>query len=67
MTKLSTDALVSLDKVVRKFRTEVEEAAKRSASERGDALATPTDIAKGVQQWIRDSTPTPFTAPETKL
>lgn len=65
MTKLSTDALLLLDKAVRRFRQEVEESAKSFATERGDALATPTDIQQGLQQWIKDSTPIPSTAPET--
>ena len=41
--KLTTEAVVALDKIVRKFRTEVEDAAKLSANERSSEVV-PQDV-----------------------
>ena len=43
MAKLAGGSVAALDKVVRQFRTEVEERAKKIAEDRGDTEATPEE------------------------
>ncbi len=49
MAKLAGMAVSALDKVVRQFRTEVEERAKKIAEDRGDTEATPQDVMDAVR------------------
>ncbi len=49
MAKLAGRAVGVLDKVVRQFRTEVEERAKKIAEDRGDTEATPQDVMDAVR------------------
>ena len=48
MAKLAGRAVAALDKVVRQFRTEVEERATKIAEDRGDTEATPEDVMNAV-------------------
>ncbi len=48
MAKLAGMAVAVLDKVVRQFRTEVEERATKIAEDRGDTEATPEDVMNAV-------------------
>ncbi len=49
MAKLTGWAVSVLDKVVRQFRTEVEERAKKIAEDRGDTEATTEDVLDAVR------------------
>ena len=59
MAKLAGTAVGVLDRVVRQFRTEVEDRAKKIAEDRGDTEATPEDVMDAVpfvvesRHWIR--------------
>ena len=52
MAKLAGWAVSALDKVVRQFRTEVEERAKKIAEDRGDTEATSDDVMDAVRAVI---------------
>ena len=49
MAKLAGRAVSVLDKVVRQFRTEVEERAEKIAEDRGDTEATSQDVMDAVR------------------
>ena len=49
MAKLTGWAVSALDKVVRQFRTEVEERAKKIAEDRGDTEASSDDVMDAVR------------------
>ncbi len=49
MAKLAGWAVSALDKVVREFRTDVEERAKKIAEDRGDTEATSQDVVDAVR------------------
>ena len=49
MAKLASWAVSALDKVVRQFRTDVEERAKKIAEDRGDTEATSQDVMDAVR------------------
>ena len=49
MAKLASWAVSALDKVVRQFRTDVEERAKKIAEDRGDTKATSQDVMDAVR------------------
>jgi len=49
MAKLTGWAVSALDKVVRQFRTEVEERAEKIAEDRGDTEATSEDVMDAVR------------------
>ena len=49
MAKLAGMAVSALDKVVRQFRTEVEERAEKIAEDRGDTEATSEDVMDAVR------------------
>ncbi len=52
MAKLAGTAVSVLDKVVRQFRTEVEDRAKKSAEDRSDAEANSEDVMNAVRVVI---------------
>ncbi len=57
MAKLAGIAVSALDKVVRQFRTEVEERAKKIAEDRGDKEATSEDVMGAVRFVIESRFP----------
>ena len=57
MAKLAGWAVSALDKVVREFRTEVEERAKKIAEDRGDTEATSQDVMDAVRVVIESRFP----------
>ncbi len=57
MAKLTGWAVSALDKVVRQFRTEVEERAEKIAEDRGDTEATPEDVMDAVRVVIESRFP----------
>lgn len=57
MVKLSGRAVGALDKVVRQFRTEIEERARKIAEDRGDTEATPEDVMDAVPLVIESRFP----------
>ena len=52
MAKLAGWAVSAVDKVVRQFRTDVEERAKKIADDRGDTEATSQDVVDAVRVVI---------------
>ena len=52
--KLTTEAVVALDKIIRKFRTEVEDAAKLSSNERSSEVL-PQDIKNAAVKIAKTS------------
>ena len=57
MAKLAGWAVSALDKVVREFRTEVEERAKKIAEDRGDTETTTEDVMDAVRVVIESRSP----------
>ena len=57
MAKLAGWAVSALDKVVRQFRTEVEERAEKIAEDRGDTEATSEDVMDAVRVVIESRFP----------